>query len=125
MGEIADDCYDRVLDEMEERDADPHWDGYHSPRFYPRQQTLPLAVKPQQEFAFIAIATTWPFYSRNFLVKATDLAGAVADFYLNEYHKPFRRDQDVPEMSQVQPQASGGWVVHGEDETVIIHQRQR
>lgn len=125
MGEIADDCYDRVLEEMEERDANPDWGGLHSPCFYPRshQQALPQKEKPSRDFAFIAIGTAWPFYSRNFLVHAPDLVAAVKDFYKNEYHKPFRYDKDVPDMSQVQPQVTGGWIVYGQEETVIIHAR--
>lgn len=123
MGEIADDCFDRAMDEMEERDADPHWNGYHSPRIHLRQHPLPLKEELRRDFAFIAIGTVWPFFSRNFLVQATDLAAAIKDFYENEYHKPFRHDKDVPDMSQVQPQSTGGWIVYGQDETVIIYAR--
>ena len=123
MGEIADDCYDRAMDEMEERDANPDWDGFHSPRFYPRQQSLPFVAKPKSDFAFITIATSWPFHSRNFLVKASDLAAAVKDFYENEYHKPFRHDKDIPDMAEVHPQVTGGWIVYGQEETTIIHAR--
>ncbi|MNC45907.1 hypothetical protein D3C75_948990 [compost metagenome] len=139
MGEIADDCYDRAEEELAEREADPFYGcGPERDLFSARplqsrslsrgvqrvgrpQRQLPLEVPENRDWKFIAIEKTWPFGSRDFLVQQPDLKSAIKDFYTNEYHKPFRNDKPVPDYHiDVQIQTTGGWIVYGEEQTVLI-----
>lgn len=122
MGEIADDCYDRALDEMEARNGDPDWDGHHSPRLYYRAA---MAVKPPApktvDFYFTAIDKALPHRTHSYLVKAVDLSTALRDFFTNEWHEPYRALQLVPKQTDLTAQDNGGWIVFGQTQTVLIH----
>lgn len=142
MGEIADDCHDRAMDELEDRDNDyffgcgPEPESLYSRPARPvqsltlnrgmqhvsrAQRSLPLVEPENRDWKFIAIEKTWPFGSRDFLVQQPDLKAALKDFYENEYHKPFRNDKPVPDYHiDVQIQTTGGWIVYGETQTVLI-----
>ncbi|MNN22290.1 hypothetical protein D3C81_1356420 [compost metagenome] len=85
------------------------------------QRQLPLDPPANRDWMFVAIEKNWPFNSHNFKVEQPDLKAAVKDFYENEYHKPFRNDKPVPDYHiDVQIQTTGGWIVYGETQTVLI-----
>jgi hypothetical protein len=124
MGEIADDCHDRMCDEMEERDANPDWDGYHSPRIYFRPQPAPSKPKPVvREWTFKAIDRTWPFRDHGYMVPAATLEEAVTTFFSNEWHVPYTELQQIPPMSEVKQERHGGWTIQGDTQTVLVFVR--
>lgn len=85
------------------------------------QRALTLTTPENRDWKFITIEKTWPFGSRDFLVQQPDLKSALKDFFENEYHKPFRNDKPVPDYHiDVQIQTTGGWIVYGEEQTVLI-----
>lgn len=138
MGEIADDCHDRAMDELEDRGNDYFFGCGPEPDYYARpvrsrtlsagvqhlsrpQRVLPLELPENRDWMFVTIEKNWPFNSHNFKVEQPDLKAAVKDFYENEYHKPFRNDKPVPDYHiDVQIQTTGGWIVYGETQTVLI-----
>lgn len=150
MGDNADDCYEGVLREMDDAaHADPFFGcGPERPYYSHRplksltindgiqrvgrpgrvnhremvaQRALTLTDPENRDWKFIAIEKTWPFGSRDFLVQQPDLKAALKDFFENEYHKPFRNDKPVPDYHiDVQIQTTGGWIVYGEEQTVLI-----
>ncbi|MNB92532.1 hypothetical protein D3C75_396360 [compost metagenome] len=143
MGEIAEDCYDRAMEELGEQEDAFHGVGPERPyyslgrdiqvvgrpkrvshREMVAQRNLNLTPPPNPEnrdWKFITIEKTWPFGSRDFLVQQPDLKAALKDFYTNEYHSPFRNDKPVPDYHiDVQIQTTGGWIVYGETQTVLI-----
>ena len=139
MGEIADDCYDRAEEELAERDADPFFGCGPEQGYFPArplrsrslnlgmqhigrpQRQLPLEVAPKRDWMFVTIEKSWPFNTHNFKVEEPDLQAAVKNFFENEWHKPFRNDKQVPDYhADVHIQATGGWIVHGETQTVLI-----
>lgn len=88
------------------------------------QRNLNLTPPDVREWMFVAIEKSWPCGSRDFLVRQPDLKAALKDFFENEYHSPFRSDKPVPDYHiDVQLQPTGGWVVHGETQTVLIFVR--
>lgn len=141
MGEIADDCYDRAAEELEFLDSDPFYGCGPENTYWPARQTshstrqgmqfvgrvqrvLPLEIPENRDWMFITIDKKWPFSSHNFLVQQPDLISATTDFFENEFHQPFRADQAVPNhTTEVHPQNTGGWIVHGETQTVLIFSR--
>lgn len=142
MGEIADDCYDRAEEELAERDGDPFYGcGPERDYFSARplrsralnhgmqhvsrpQRVLPLEVPENRDWMFVTIENAWPFCSHNFKVIQPDLKAAIKDFFENEFHQPFRHDKPVPDYHiDVQPQTTGGWIVYGETQTVLIFVR--
>lgn len=145
MGDNADDCYEGVLREMEdEANADPFFGVGPERPFYSHrphlltqlgtkrvnhremvaQRKLNLTPPENRDWKFIAIEKTWPFGSRDFLVQQPDLKAALKDFYENEWHSPFRNDKPVPDYHiDVQIQTTGGWIVYGETQTVLIFVR--
>lgn len=149
MGEIADDCYDRAEEELAERDADPFYGCGPEQGYFPQrplrslslnegmqhvgrskrvnhremvaQRALTLTPPDNRDWMFITIEKAWPYNSHNFKVIQPDLKSALKDFYENEYHKPFRNDKPVPDYHiDVQIQTTGGWIVYGEEQTVLI-----
>lgn len=137
MGEIAEDCYDRAMDEL--GDMEDAFSGCGPYRGFSQpvrtralnnqhlsrpQRQLDLQPPVDRDWMFITIEKTWPFSTHNFKVIQPDLAAAVKDFFENEYHKPFRNDKPVPDCRvDVQMQTTGGWIVYGETQTVLIHSR--
>lgn len=138
MGEIADDCYDRAEEELAERESDPFYGCGPEGPFYSRpvpsltlnrgmqrvgrtQRQLPLEVPEGRDWMFVTIEKSWPFNSHNFKVIQPDLKSAIKDFFTNDFHKPFRNDKPVPDYYiDVQIQTTGGWIVYGETQTVLI-----
>ncbi|MNI70807.1 hypothetical protein D3C73_1266410 [compost metagenome] len=85
------------------------------------QRALTLTPPDNRDWMFITIEKAWPYNSHNFKVIQPDLKSAIKDFYTNEYHKPFRNDKPVPDYHiDVQIQTTGGWIVYGEEQTVLI-----
>lgn len=136
MGEIAEDCYDRAMEELgEQEDAfhgcGPVRDFFIRPtrsrsleagiqRLSRPQRTLDLEPE-NRDWMFVTIEKGWPYSTHNFKVIQPDLKSAIKDFYENEYHKPFRNDKPVPDYHiDVQIQTTGGWIVFGETQTVLI-----
>lgn len=142
MGDNADDCYEGVLREIDDMaHSDPFFGCGPERPFYSHQarpvqsrtmnrgiqhvgriqRQLPLVEAEKRDWKFITIEKTWPFGSRDFLVQQPDLKAALKDFYENEYHKPFRNDKPIPDYHiDVQMQTTGGWIVYGETQTVLI-----
>lgn len=140
MGEIAEDCYDRAMEELGEQEDAFHGCGperdffptrptqslslNRNSQFFGRgQRQLPLDVPVDRDWMFVTIEKTWPFNTHNFKVMKPDLNSAVKDFYENEWHKPFRHDKTVPDYHADVQITTGGWIVYGETQTVLIFSR--
>lgn len=150
MGDNADDCYEGVLREMDDRAHEDPFFGCGPERpFYSHrplksltmnegiqhigrpgrinhrevvaQRNLNLTPPDNRDWMFVTIEKGWPYSTHNFKVIQPDLKSAIKDFYENEYHKPFRNDKPVPDYHiDVQIQTTGGWIVFGETQTVLI-----
>lgn len=140
MGDNADDCYEGVLRELDDAaHADPFFGCGPERPFYSHrplksltmnkgvqqvsrpQRVLPLEVPENRDWKFIAIEKQWPYSNHGFLIQQPDLKSALKDFYENEFHQPFRNDKPVPDYHiDVQIQTTGGWIVYGETQTVLI-----
>lgn len=121
MGEIAEDCYDRAFDELEDRDYE-QMDMYERSAPYRRPDFVQPQPPPKLDFKFTTIDRKWPFADRGFLVQAYNLTAAICDFYINEWHVPFKEDQRIPDMREVEKSVVG-WIVYGDTQTVLIQQR--
>lgn len=150
MGDNADDCYEGVLREMDDRAHEDPFFGCGPERpFYSHrplksltmnegiqhigrpgrinhreavaQRNLNLTPPDNRDWMFVTIEKGWPYSTHNFKVIQPDLKSALKDFYENEYHQPFRAEKPVPDYHiDVQMQTTGGWIVYGETQTVLI-----
>lgn len=140
MGEIAEDCYDRAMEEMGDQEDVFFGCGSHHDYLPMRptqslslnrgiqhlsrpQRVLDLEVPVDRDWMFVTIEKSWPFNTHNFKVMKPDLNSAVKDFYENEWHKPFRHDKTVPDYHADVQLTTGGWIVYGETQTVLIFAR--